>query len=74
MAKAIARSDQDFASGRTSDESSTLQTSSFHISEESIQNVMTAGFTREAAFEELTRCNGDRDAAKANLLAKLLKF
>ena len=74
MAKAIARSDQDFGSGGTPNESPTLQTSSVHISEESIQNVMTAGFTREAAFEELSHCNGDPDAAKANLLAKLLKF
>ena len=44
------------------------------VSEESIQEVMAAGFSRESAIEELQNCNGDATAAKAVLFAKAFKF
>ena len=42
--------------------------------EESITMIVSSGFTRSEAIEELKKCNGDVEKAKICLLTKALKF
>ena len=56
--------------------SSTHQSQPQQVSfpEASIQQIMSAGFTRAEAIEELTRCNGNTTLALTGLLARSIKL
>ena len=42
--------------------------------EAAIQQITSAGFSREQAVEELQQCNGNPDLALTSLLAKSIQF
>ena len=44
------------------------------ISDAGIQQIMTAGFTREEAIAELQQAGGDADRALSRLIARSFKF
>lgn len=44
------------------------------FSDDSIQRIVSAGFSRSAAIEELQHCSGNTDLALTSLLAKSLQF
>ena len=79
MASAIAKSEAEYKEKNNKPpETSSGQTMPLElpptVSEESVQSVMAAGFKRDAAIQELVKCNGDPDVAKANLFARLFKL
>lgn len=62
----------DASNSNTTPEKPSTEERSF--TEADISSIISLGFTRSEALEELKNCNGNVEQAKASLLSKAIKF